>query len=162
MTVSTSQSFWRKRNFRLLGEIKIFNWKPHGPQLVAAWCDDYYSSLKSLLHCSKMGHSRPLFSLFLSFQYSCQYTNVQYKFCQWLDSNLGPLVLRATALPTEPQPRSYTDTPPLFVSMAALLMHVSTFVNGKYRCTAHRLFKLFNNYWREIIDACYKTITAVK
>ena len=26
------------------------------------------------------------------------------KFCQWLDSNRGPLVLEATALPTEPQP----------------------------------------------------------
>ena len=26
------------------------------------------------------------------------------KFCRWLDSNRGPLVLEATALPTEPQP----------------------------------------------------------
>ena len=26
------------------------------------------------------------------------------KFCQWLDSNCGPLVLEATTLPTEPQP----------------------------------------------------------
>ena len=26
------------------------------------------------------------------------------KFCQWLDSNRGPLVSEATALPTEPQP----------------------------------------------------------
>ena len=25
-------------------------------------------------------------------------------FCQWLDSNCGPLELEATALPTEPQP----------------------------------------------------------
>ena len=25
-------------------------------------------------------------------------------FCQWLDSNRGPLELEATALPTEPQP----------------------------------------------------------
>ena len=26
------------------------------------------------------------------------------KFCRWLDSNRGPLVLEATAQPTEPQP----------------------------------------------------------
>ena len=26
------------------------------------------------------------------------------KSCRWLDSNLGPLVLEATALPTAPQP----------------------------------------------------------
>ena len=26
------------------------------------------------------------------------------KFCRWLDSNRGPLVLEARALPTEPQP----------------------------------------------------------
>ena len=29
------------------------------------------------------------------------------KFCWWLDSNLGPLVLEASALPTEPQPLRY-------------------------------------------------------
>ena len=49
----------------------------------------------------KMYHSRPLFSLFSSFQNSKQIFN---KFCQRLDSNHGPLVLEATALPTEPQP----------------------------------------------------------
>ena len=30
--------------------------------------------------------------------------NININFCQWLDSNHGPLVLEATALPTEPQP----------------------------------------------------------
>ena len=30
--------------------------------------------------------------------------NGQYKFCRWLDSNCGPLVLEPTAMPTEPQP----------------------------------------------------------
>ena len=29
------------------------------------------------------------FSLFSSFHYDWQYTNIQYKFCQWLDSNRG-------------------------------------------------------------------------
>ena len=49
----------------------------------------------------KIGHSRPLFSLFSSFQYSWQRFN---KFCRWLDLNRSPLVLEATALPTELQP----------------------------------------------------------
>ena len=46
----------------------------------------------------KMGHSRPK----RSFQ---QLTANMFilKFCQWLDSNGGPLVLAVTALPTEPQ-----------------------------------------------------------
>ena len=30
-------------------------------------------------------------------------TNVQYKFCRWLELNPGPLILKATALPTESQ-----------------------------------------------------------
>ena len=29
------------------------------------------------------------------------------KFCRWLEANRGPLVLKATALPTEPQPLPY-------------------------------------------------------
>ena len=43
---------------------------------------------------------------FFIFVFSVQLTvnNVQYKFGRWLDSNHGPLVLEATALPTEPQP----------------------------------------------------------
>ena len=54
-----------------------------------------------------MGHSRPLFLLLLPFQYtvdSKQMFNIKINFCQWLDSNHGPLVSEATALPTEPQP----------------------------------------------------------
>ena len=51
----------------------------------------------------KMGHSWPLF-LFSSFQYSWQWTMFNIMFCRWLDSNLGPLELEVTALPTEPQP----------------------------------------------------------
>ena len=50
----------------------------------------------------KMGHSRPLFYLFLSFQYTVDSNQMFNKFCQWLDSNRGPLVSEATALPTEP------------------------------------------------------------
>ena len=51
----------------------------------------------------KLGHSRLLFSLFSSFQ---QLTVNMFiiKSCRWLNSNCGPLVSEATALPTEPQP----------------------------------------------------------
>ena len=60
-----------------------------------------------------MGHSRPLF--FFIFVFSIQLTVkiVQYQFCRWLDSNRGPLMLQATALPTEPQPlpgRKFLDS----------------------------------------------------
>ena len=57
---------------------------------------------KAFFVLSKIGNSRPLFSLFLCFQYSSQETNVQYNFCQWLDSNREPLVSEGTTLPTEP------------------------------------------------------------
>ena len=44
-------------------------------------------------------------SFFFIFVFSIQLTvNVQNKFCQWLDSNRGPLELEATTLPTNPQP----------------------------------------------------------
>ena len=46
------------------------------------------------------------FYLFSSFQYSEQ-TNVQFKFCRWLESNRGPLVSKPTSLPTKPQPLPY-------------------------------------------------------
>ena len=53
-----------------------------------------------------MGHSRPFLFIFVfSIQLVVnEYTNVQYKFYQWLDSNYGPLVSEATTLPTEPPP----------------------------------------------------------
>ena len=42
----------------------------------------------------------------LFFVYFCLFNTVDsaYKFCQWPDSNCGPLVSEATALPTAPQP----------------------------------------------------------
>ena len=45
-----------------------------------------------------------------SFSYYCLFNTVDIilmfniKVCMWLDSNCGPLLLEATALPTEPQP----------------------------------------------------------
>ena len=48
-------------------------------------------------YCCWLGHSRPPY-----FNLSIQLTvNGQYKFCQWVDSNRGPLDSNATALPTE-------------------------------------------------------------
>ena len=44
------------------------------------------------------------FSLFLSFLQTVNSKKMFNKSCQWLDSNLGPLILEATALPTAPQP----------------------------------------------------------
>ena len=44
-----------------------------------------------------MGNCRPLFSLFLSL-----IQLIVNKICRWMDSNLGPLELEATTLPTEP------------------------------------------------------------
>ena len=47
-----------------------------------------------------------LFFLFFSLQLT---VNVQYKICQWLASNRGPLESEATAPPTEPQPLAYIN-----------------------------------------------------
>ena len=50
----------------------------------------------------KMCNSRPLFPYFHLFKV---YSNMLImKFCGCLKSNHGPLILEATALPTEPQP----------------------------------------------------------
>ena len=72
-----------------------------------------------------MGHSRPLF---LYFVFSIQLTVhiVQYKFCRQLDSNHGPLVLEATALPTEPQPLPKVVWPPrdILNRYQKILLHV--------------------------------------
>ena len=56
----------------------------------------------------KIGQCPATFSLFSSFQ---QLTVNMFiiKSCQWLDSNRGPLVSEATALPTEPQPHPTSE-----------------------------------------------------
>ena len=51
----------------------------------------------------KVGHSRPLLFIFV-FSIQLIINKCSIKFCQWLESNRGPLVSKATALPTEPQP----------------------------------------------------------
>ena len=61
------------------------------------------SGLLSWQFVLQTGH----FGLFFLFVFSVLLTvnNVQYNFCQWVNSNRGPLVLEATALPSEPQPQ---------------------------------------------------------
>ena len=50
-----------------------------------------------------MAHSLPFFLYFRLFN-TVESKQMFNKFCQWLVSNLRPLVFEATALPTEPQP----------------------------------------------------------
>ena len=45
-----------------------------------------------------------LFSLIFVFSIQLTLNKCSNFFCQWLDLNRGPLVMEATALPTEPQP----------------------------------------------------------
>ena len=62
--------------------------------------------LKSSIGCIlKMCHFRPLFLYFLLFNSVDSKQMLYIKVCQWLNSIHRPLVLEATALPTEPQPR---------------------------------------------------------
>ena len=58
-----------------------------------------------------------LFFVIFVFPIQSTVNNVQYKVCQWLDSNRRPLVLEATALPTEPQPL------PMYVSFSDSLVY---------------------------------------
>ena len=50
------------------------------------------------------GHSRSFFLLFSTFQQLTVLNMFHYKSLRWLESNCGPLVKDATAMPTEPQP----------------------------------------------------------
>ena len=56
-----------------------------------------------------MVHPQPLFYFRLLYkQWTVNMFNL--KFCWWQDLNCGPLVLEATALPTEPQPLPFKST----------------------------------------------------
>ena len=53
----------------------------------------------------KWAISGPFFSIFVySIQVTVDNKQMFNKSCRWLDSNPGPLILQATALPTVPQP----------------------------------------------------------
>ena len=51
-----------------------------------------------------MGHSQPLFFFIFIFSIQLNVSKCSIQICLWLDSNREPLVLEATALPTEPLP----------------------------------------------------------
>ena len=57
---------------------------------------------------------------------------VQLKLCQWLDSNRGPLVLEATALPTEPQ-----SVMSIFYKQFTITIYDSRVVLGTYLEICH-------------------------
>ena len=62
------------------------------------------NSLKNLPYLDyKMGHSQSLFLYFRLFNTVDSKQMFNISFCEWLDSNHRPLLLEATALPTEPQ-----------------------------------------------------------
>ena len=62
------------------------------------------------LHCCHgdkvivSGHSQSLLLYFQFFNTVDSTQKFNINFCWWMDLNCGPLVLEATALPTEPQP----------------------------------------------------------
>ena len=61
-----------------------------------------FTRAESNLTVFVMGHSRPLYPLFLYFLY-IDSKSMFFKIFWWLDSNHGPLLSEVTALPTEPQ-----------------------------------------------------------
>ena len=85
----------RTRGHRIVGHIRI-HWT-----MVAATLLFFFFFFK------KIGPFPASFSLFSYFQYTVDKFSILINFCQWLDSNRGPLASEATALPTEPQPLSY-------------------------------------------------------
>ena len=66
------------------------------------------SCFKQILFFKKWAIPGLFFFIFV-FSIQMKVNNDQYKFRRWLDSNRGPLVLEATALPTEPQPLPLTQ-----------------------------------------------------
>ena len=79
------------------------------------WYDDSDANMKSfqfwtvLLRGPLDNFFNRMGLFFFIFVFSIHLTvnNIQLKLCQWRDSNLGPLVPEATALPTERQPLTY-------------------------------------------------------
>ena len=70
--------------------------------------DSDASKISTVIIVKKWPNPCFFFSIFV---FSTQLTvNVQYNFCQWLDSNHRPLELEVTTLPTEPLPQSQLFT----------------------------------------------------
>ena len=91
-----------------------------------------------------MGHSRPLFLYFRLFntQLTVNKCSIYINFCRWLDSNRGPLVSEATALPTEP----HNHCPGAVMVVHLLLLKCSMGVGNVLQ--AHHgdgIWKMFND-----------------
>ena len=71
-------------------------------------------------------------AFFIIFVFSKQLTvNIQYIFCQWLDSNRRPLELEETDLPTEPQPLPLAGVLVTWKGQVILQNDVLTTLNAK-------------------------------
>ena len=80
---------------------KCLIWHYICPRFDLIFCQNQIDVSYSFL---KIGHSRPLFLYFRFF--NALYSKYVYlKFCRWLDSNRGLMVLEVTTLPTEPMPK---------------------------------------------------------
>ena len=80
--------------------------RSHGFESQQLDATSIFSHLFVLINKTKKGLSRPLFLYFRLFN-TIDSKIFNIIFCQWLDSNCGPLDLEATALSTESQPLSY-------------------------------------------------------
>ena len=105
VTISAHQIV-KTRSFDTLNSLISF-WKDHLPTKVVNKIPNVF-----------MGRFRPFILVF-----SIQLTenNVQYKFCRWLDSNRGPLVLEETALSTGPKPLPISNVVRLYMLAFAIL-----------------------------------------
>ena len=63
-----------------------------------------YFTLKLYFFFFKSGPFPASFLFIFVFSVQLIINKCSIKFCRWLEANRGPLVLKATALPTEPQP----------------------------------------------------------
>ena len=85
----------------------------------------YFIKYAALL---KMRHSRPLFLYFRLFNVVNSKQMFYIIVCRWLDSNRGPLVSKATALPTVPLPNM-----PLLADEHRAFLGLFSFLYFQYR-----------------------------
>ena len=85
---------------------------------------NYNTPVSIRVLCILKGQFAASFSLISCFRYSWQ-----YKVWRWLDSNRGPQLLEATALPTDPQPLSIINVL-CFYCQVRCLIH-------PFKCSRH-------------------------
>ena len=70
------------------------------------------------------------------------------KSCRWLDSNSGPLVLEATALPTAPQPLPNYSLSPRNFSLSAQIQWISACPSRVHTCDLMLVQVFTKSTWR--------------